>query len=281
MKKAISRCAISKYLDIHIDSIEERKKIVNNCIQKGYDDEYSLERMANYLSNCPEVEQTEYNVVCKRTLEDRQIKKELPMYSTTFGKDEDGKSIRLVDVLSKDSISKSKYKKLKAEDDEEDVDNPTLESLYEQKDIINNQLQENEIDSKTYAILFKQINDIGAQINMILDSDKPKVKSFKITKQPNKTDFTNLDYTNTEHVKALLLIDKTNVDDLGVVDLLIDRENLLNQIKITDKQKQILKLLQQQYTEEEIANILNCSHQYVSKVFNQIVKKIINTGCKK
>ena len=89
------------------------------------------------------------------------------------------------------------------------------------------------------------------------------------------------DDLDKEHIKALLpFIDRIDLqDDLSVI--IRDLNNTISECEFTDTQWNVLKLLRQDKTQENIGNILNISKQMVNTHINGIVNKIYNKNLEK
>lgn len=164
--------------------------------------------------------------------------------------------------------------------------NPYLkdESLYklEEKETSINKVVGNLDDEDIYlentlAIVNRAKSDIRYVKGKKSDKEPTvKTRHKDVPDLENNIDYSNIDYTNPEHVKSLL---KITDSDYGIGttlrDCLTDLKIFLQEIKITDKQKEILSLYKRYDSLDDVAKILNCTPQNIYKTINGIVKKII------
>ena len=83
------------------------------------------------------------------------------------------------------------------------------------------------------------------------------------------------------HIKALLsFTDRIDLqDDLSVI--IRDLNNTISECEFTDIQWNVLKLLRQDKTQEDIGNILNINKSVVNRHIDAIVNKIYNKNLEK
>lgn len=113
----------------------------------------------------------------------------------------------------------------------------------------------------------------------MLDLKDMIVREFS-AKIETKGDYTpewdKLDMFDKEHVKELIRVKRGRDLQEDLDCIVMDLENLLENVKLTDKQSQILKLWKKDLTQEYISKILGVSKQAVNKQIDSIVKNIIN-----
>lgn len=90
-----------------------------------------------------------------------------------------------------------------------------------------------------------------------------------------KAEWDLLDMFDKEHVKALIGVKRGNdlQDDLSCV--VMDLKNLINETTLTDRQKEILELWQDDKSQTEIGDILGISNKTVYTTMDKIVNNII------
>lgn len=128
----------------------------------------------------------------------------------------------------------------------------------------------------------KELSDMLNRNRKLLEDDMLDVKISKerpiIWKSPlkdsgNEIDWDYLDMFDPEHVKPLLQVYK----DMDISsDMLITRDSLLEKVKLTDRQNEILRLWRKDVTQQDIADYLGISRQVVIKQLDKIVKQVIN-----
>jgi DNA-binding NarL/FixJ family response regulator len=100
--------------------------------------------------------------------------------------------------------------------------------------------------------------------------------------QPQEIRFHAVDYANTETIKGLLRFYfslKAELDfkpNMEIVSILVDVEDGIKNSGLTDKQKRVLALYMEGWTEEEIGSMLSITHQAIHKHLTLICKKIAN-----
>lgn len=103
-----------------------------------------------------------------------------------------------------------------------------------------------------------------------------------VWKQPLKdegsSDWDEFDELNNSHIKSLLQLYKESEiydfqDDLGC--MFQDLENVLSEVKLTDKQREVLKLWMSGMTIKNISKELNKKQQAISQMLDTIVEKIV------
>ena len=81
-----------------------------------------------------------------------------------------------------------------------------------------------------------------------------------------------------KHVKALLnldvKIDYLTDDIIELNDVIYDLQILINKAKLTNRQIQIYNIYKQGYKIQDIADLLNTTHQNISKALTSIAKKL-------
>lgn len=103
-----------------------------------------------------------------------------------------------------------------------------------------------------------------------------------VWKQPLKDegspDWDEFDELNNSHIKSLLQLYKESEiydfqDDLGC--MFQDLENVLNKVKLTDKQREVLKLWMSGMTIKNISKELNRNISVISRMLDTVVEKIV------
>ena len=103
-----------------------------------------------------------------------------------------------------------------------------------------------------------------------------------VWKQPLKDegspDWDEFDELNNSHIKSLLQLYKESEiydfqDDLGC--MFQDLENVLNKVKLTDKQREVLELWMSGMTIKNISKELNRNTSVISRMLDTVVEKIV------
>ncbi|MDU6996536.1 MAG: hypothetical protein E6356_16900 [Terrisporobacter othiniensis] len=94
-------------------------------------------------------------------------------------------------------------------------------------------------------------------------------------------DWDEFDILDKEHIKYALYLTKGNdmQDDVSVI--IRDLNNTINECKFTYMQGNVLELLREDKTQEDIGNILNITQPVVNKHIQSIVNKIYNKNLEK
>lgn len=88
-------------------------------------------------------------------------------------------------------------------------------------------------------------------------------------------DWDEIDFLDKSHVKELLRMKAGSNLQEDIHCILLDFNNMLAKVKLSDKQKQVLKLWKQGKTQTEIGAILNVSQQMIYKQIDTISSKIV------
>lgn len=150
-------------------------------------------------------------------------------------------------------------------------------------DDIRNEMNEQKNTHITEKRLRKLIGFLNVDMVDVKMHYHPHLKPKHLLKDDGYPSWEEFDEFDVEHMKALLQVHR----DMELVDfqndvtcLVYDLNNALKKLKLTDSQRNILNLWQSCMTQKEIGDAIGKSHQYVSKVLNNIVLKIINVYMK-
>lgn len=88
-------------------------------------------------------------------------------------------------------------------------------------------------------------------------------------------EWSEIDFLDKSHVKELLRMKGGSNLQEDLHCILMDFENMLSKVKLSDKQEQVLKLWRKGKTQTEIGNMLNVSQQMIYKQIDTISTKIV------
>lgn len=98
---------------------------------------------------------------------------------------------------------------------------------------------------------------------------------------PKEMQYHGVDYSNVETIQGLLRFynsmkaNAVKTMNMEALSIYFDVEEAINNIELTDKQRQVLYLYIAGYTEIEMGKIMNTSHQASHKLIIKVCNKII------
>ena len=134
-------------------------------------------------------------------------------------------------------------------------------------------------EERQIRLLRKHIKSLRQDmIDLVAIDKKPIIFKQPLKDQgcPTWDDFDELDKT---HIKALLQVhrDMETIDfQSDLICMLYDLQKVLEEVELTDKQKEILDLWIGGYSIDKIAEVLQKSKQMVSKSLDNIINKIVS-----
>jgi predicted XRE-type DNA-binding protein len=280
-------------LDEYFEEVFEQKDVENGtdtshiklCIDKnGFLSQdinvcQVLEKMSDYILYSPDGERitkkTIYNFYPKDIFE-KKLKKEEQLGDTTDCESNDEHS-EVIDFLI--GYGKNFKKEIKQEITNKDLIDKDLVIVKEYENFIKLIKKYKENDDLT----FTEKKKLNSLLKTLSDDEiicKDKLKGVIYFKQAMKDstviDYDKFDFTNISHILALMKMPiRSNLSE-DLACLILDLENIIKQIELSSLEKNILKLWRlEDETQESIAECLNITQSYVSKVLNKIAKKII------
>ena len=134
-------------------------------------------------------------------------------------------------------------------------------------------------ETRQLRLLRKHTKLLNKDMLDYLDMDKRPIKFKQPLKDqgcPTWNDFDELDKT---HIKALLQVhrDMETVDfQSDLICMLYDLQKVLEEVELTDKQKEVLDLWISGYSVDKIAEVLQKDKSVISRALDSIVDKIVN-----
>lgn len=241
-----------------------------------------IEKMADYVLFSPDGERitkkTIYNFYPKEIFE-QKIRKEEKI--SAFGALEDEqRNEDVIDFLIREGEN---YKKqIQQKITFKDLNDVALSVLKEYEKFINK--LRNMLSAKGDSLSFSEKKKLRQMISSLIDDEihvKDKVKGtiyFKqVLKDSTVVDYNQFDFTNKNHVLALLKVPKRTDLNEDLACLIFDLESLIKNTNLTHLEKQVLKLWRlEDETQESIAVHLGVTQPYISKILNSIATKIGN-----
>ena len=139
----------------------------------------------------------------------------------------------------------------------------------------------NKEQERRKRLLYKNIKSIKEDMFDYLNSKLRPIMMKAPLKDEGCPSWDMYDDLDKEHIKALLpFIDRMDLqDDLSVI--VRDLNNTISECEFTDIQWNVLKLLRQDKTQEDIGNILDINKSVVNRHIDAIVNKIYNKNFEK
>lgn len=144
-----------------------------------------------------------------------------------------------------------------------------------------NVIKLNKEQERRKKLLYKHIKGLKEDMFDYLNAKMRPIMMKSPLKDSGTPSWDMYDELDKGHIKALLsFTDRIDLqDDLSVI--IRDLNNTIFECEFTDIQWNVLKLLRQDKTQEDIGNILNVKQQVVNKHIKAIVNKIYNKNLEK
>lgn len=128
---------------------------------------------------------------------------------------------------------------------------------------------------KIKKFLKENINSNKKELLLFKDKIKGTIYYNSCLPESEETNWFLANFTDQEQILSLLKMSPRNLlSDLGI--LIYDLKQLLEQINLSDFEKEVIKLWRENdYIQEDIANILGVSQQFIFATLKNICKKII------
>jgi hypothetical protein len=289
---------LNRKIDYTKTSLEERKNVVDNILEsgfyEGYMDEFfkvnltsgdslsehdnacnSLERLANYLLNADEVKEDKKETSYKFYTDEIEFQKAVNKEPKIDGMGSEQENI--IHFLKKENrnFKKSKNQTVTKKDTQrEDELGQILREYTDYLEKVTIELKNHE-QSKLSRYKLSEISgsvkqDMINSKNMLLGAFGFKTNAEEST----VIDWEQVDFTNRNHVKALLYMKPGHRSD---VDLQYTIEEFVELVRIarpTKLQKEIITLMRDNKGPTEIGQELCIPKQNVNKNIDMIVKRI-------
>ena len=285
-----------EYFDIKIVEDDEGKRdIAYFNYSPNVTDELSIdinickyiENYANYMLNSkdlPRERQQKYNILSEEDFK-KILQKELPLSHCNKSDNEDNEDS--IDIL--DTRRENDYINLDFKITNSDFNDPgvmdVLISYQVLKDYLKAQLEliknkeEAEIDLFKAKRILAGIND-----DMILSKIKLKqIRSHarRLGDESPMNDMSEIDYTNPEHIKAILRnctfreIEPNNEMSLMAYDMEVAIRELYKSNKLDDIDLRVVELYNQGVVQREISKIINRDLKTTNQRIEKIIKRVV------
>lgn len=250
----------------------------------------SLEKMANYILFSPDAEKTQkikYSILKPNDLFKKyKCVKPKMLYISDLIEEEynTGNYVDIIIFL----LSKKNYKKQISQNIySEDLKIPTIKQYQDYKDIILKKLKilkdlhkENKSKDSYKDVNFKNRIKL-CSISSSIKSDQIDCKDMlkgtiyfkRISPESCCIDYDEFDFLNFNHVKELLSCNSNLTTDLGC--LVYDLKNIISKLNLDNFEKEIIMLLNNDISQEEISERLNITNRKVKQIISKICNKVI------
>jgi hypothetical protein len=273
---------LDKYFQIYFDEKFKCNITKDEYLSENNNVCKTLESIANYIlfsDDAKKIKNTEYNFYTVKQLKDK------------FGNELSVEELiekTYCDVIKSDFIDKPKlsfilnkgfnYKKsIEQNITDDDIDEiQPISDYQEYKNILYKKLVSLR-SLKKDKVLQRKIVKILKEIKSDQICCKDKIKGTIYFKFPlhdsTDIDYEQFDNFDIEHVKALIECNGSLLTDIGC--LKYDLVNLINNIRLNDKEKEIIDLLLSGLNTLEVSKMLNIRHHYIQTKLRSIAKRII------
>ena len=291
---------LNKQIDYNKTKLEDRKEIVNDILNSGFYEEYfdeffkvninssdalsefdnaanSLEKMANYLLNSDESKEEKKDIEYKfYTNEDdfqAAIKKEAKIDNMGAGQDTEN----IIHFLKNENrnFKKTKTQVITSKDLQRDDELGEVLRDYQNSlnEVTDNLKAGKDINISRYLLTKAS----GALKQDMINSKDILLGTFGYRTNASEStviEWDEVDYCNPDHVRALLHFsrDYDGIEDLKYI--IIDFYELMDSLKLTDLQKEIIELVQRDKTITDIAKILKVTRKTVYHNIDSVVNRI-------
>lgn len=297
-----NQLSLSKKIDYKKTNLEDRKKIVDNILESGFYEDYfdefyksnlnstdslsennnicnSLENMATYLLNSDEAKEDKKNIEYKFYTNEENfqaaLKREAKIDSMGTGLEKDN-IIHFLKTETK-NYKKTKTQRITKKDlSRNDELGKVLNNYNDFLKIVTKKLKsDNGFDVSRY-LLTKTSGSLKE--DMINSKDiLLGVFGYKTnTVETATTDWDLVDYTNPEHVKALLYFQPNYHGNEDLKYIIIDFNKIIKGMKFSKLQRQIIRELRNDQNIVGISKRLNVTRVTIYKNLNSIITRICN-----
>lgn len=239
----------------------------------------ALEKIANYILFSPDGERitkkTKYNFYTEETL-DMKLNKE-PSYEGFVNRN-NGDEEEVIDFL----VRKGKnYKNcIKQKIYTEDLKDEELECVAQYEESINNLRQQSQSAKNNEDMRLKRLcdNQIGSmKVDQLMCKDMLKGTIYfkQALADSTEIDYDKFDYSNKEHVMALLKVTSSQDFNNDIYCMICDLENTIKKCDFSKAEQEVMRCWREKdSTQEGIAKTLGVTQQSINKTLSRICSKI-------